>query len=56
MQITFTITESEIEESAWRKLSKIELLKVLSYIESDESIWNAIEDSKREALLNLAQG
>jgi hypothetical protein len=52
--ITFSIDKSEIEEFAHRKLSTEELNKVLTYIENDESIWNAIENSKREALLNIS--
>lgn len=51
----FSIDADEIEESAGRKLSKEELIEVLSYIENDESIWEAIEDSKNENLAYLSQ-
>lgn len=51
----FSIDADEIEEFAGRKLSKEELTEVLSFIENDECLWNAIEDSKREALAYISR-
>lgn len=51
----FSIDKDEIEEFAERKLSGSELTEVLSLIENDEWIWNAIEDSKKEALAYISQ-
>lgn len=51
----FTISEDEMEEFAGRKLSESELIKALSFIENDECIWSAIEDSKKEALAYISQ-
>ena len=52
---TFTISKDEMEEFAERKLSESELTEVLSLIENDEWIWEAIEDSKKEALAYISQ-
>lgn len=52
---TFTISRDEMEEFAERKLSENELTEILSFIENDECLWNAIEDSKKEALAYISQ-
>lgn len=51
----FTISGDEMEEFAGRKLSESELTKVLSFVENDECIWSAIEDSKKEALAYISR-
>lgn len=51
----FTISKDEIEEFAERKLSENELTEALSFIENDECVWNAIEESKKEALMQISK-
>lgn len=51
----FSIDKNEMELFAGRKLAESELVGIFSFIENDESIWNAIEDSKKEALQSIVE-
>ncbi len=46
----FTITEEEIRKSTEKPISDVQMTEIISNIENDEGIWEAIEIAKREAV------
>lgn len=48
--VVFRIDEEEVEEMAEKKISPEDMGEILSYIENDEWIWEAIEMAKRDAI------
>ena len=49
----FNIAPSEIEEMVGEDIPDEDMKKILSYIENDEGIWEAIELAKRDAITSI---
>ncbi|HTB05306.1 MAG TPA: hypothetical protein VK806_00035 [Bacteroidia bacterium] len=49
-QITFTITEEEVQQYSKKKLSKKEIIEILVTVQNDQGLWIDIENSIRAAI------
>ena len=54
-QITFTITDKEIQEKAKHKLGKRQTREILEFVENDTILWNEIEKSIHDAILIVSK-
>lgn len=52
-ETVFRIDTEELEEISGRTISWDDIKKILSYIENDEGIWDAIEQAKRDAISSV---
>lgn len=50
---TFHIDASEISDMGVGKIPEEDMQKILSYVENDEGIWEAIDRAKREAIASV---